>query len=331
MKALMSSTLPRPKKSFSNSSVDTKTQRPHTSIQHKRPRTSIKFMLAAGNNFGKDAPKFTIASSRKEEIITFPLPGPGHYDVSDINEYRKIKHVFPRSNQQTVTISPTANVDFSNYRSFPEIRDVHIFNRNKSEFYDLIESPGPEYVPKTIVTQIPHKISVKEVDDSDLKNAHIGPGSYTIKYPNMPREPSFNFYGPKKRDDWIADGRNMPGPGQYEPKIVKKREPGWTIGRKSRLSRRNKSLNNASKKDLIAIDQCIIRLEMLSNPSAARQYIMTHQSLRDVVHEMIEVILNVKPDDPVAYLEDYFTEIKKFMTPKEKKQKKSSRSNISKS
>ena len=248
----MSSTLPRPKKSFASSSLDSSSQRPRTSMTRKRPRTSIKYMLAAGNNFGKDAPKFTIASSRREEIVSFPLPGPGQYEISDIKNYRKIQPIFPKSHPQTVTVSPTANVDFTDYRSFPEIKERHIFNRTRSEFYDVIESPGPEYVPKEIVTSIPHKISAKKEDDSDLKNAHIGPGSYTLKYPYMPREPAFNFYGPKERDGWIADYRSIPGPGQYEPNIVKKREPGWTIGRKSRLSRRHKSVNPNAKKDLIA-------------------------------------------------------------------------------
>lgn len=321
MRAVLSSTLPRPRKLDNSSNNDSNIKRPHTSIAGKRPRTSLKYSLAPGNNFGKDAPKFTIPSSRREEIDIFPLPGPGQYEISDINEYRKIKPVFPKSRPQTVIISPTANVEFSNYRSFPEIKDMHIFSRNKFEFYDVIESPGPEYAPKEKITQIPHKISCKEQDNSDLKNAHIGPGSYSLKYPYMPRDPAFNFYGPKRRDDWITDRRNHPGPGQYDPNDVKKREPQWTIGRKSRLSRRNKSLNPTTKKDLIAIDQCIIGLEQLANPSAARQYIMTHPQLREVVHEMIEVILNVKPDDPVAYLEDYFTEIKKFQPPKEKKGK----------
>lgn len=323
MRATLSSTLPRPKTLDGAPSNNSNKKRPQTSFAGKKPRTSIKYMLAAGNNFGKDAPKYTIPSSRKEEIITFPLPGPGEYEITNINEYRKIKYVFPKSRPQTVTVSPTANVEFSNYRSFPEIKEMHIFNKSKFEFYDVIESPGPEYVPKETITQIPHKISVKERDDSDLKNAHIGPGSYTLKYPYMPRDPAFNFYGPKRRDDWIADHRNHPGPGEYNPNIVKKREPEWTIGRKSRLSRRNKSLNPKMKKDIIAVDQCIISLDQLVNPVAGRQYIMTHPQLREVVHEMIDVILNVKPDDPVAYLEDYFTEIKNFQSTEDTKDKSS--------
>ena len=286
-------------------------------MNRKRPKTSLKYTLAPGNNFGKDAPRFTIPSSRKEEPPPYPYPGPGEYEIKNIEHYRKLQPTFPKSRPQTVQVSETANVEFINYRSFPEIKGAHIFNREKIDFYDMIESPAPNYVPIEKVTQIPHQISPKVYDRSYEKTAHLGPGSYNLKFPDLPREPSFNFYGPKKRDSWILETRDIPGPGQYQPSFVQKRQPVWTIGRKSRLSRRTRSsLTNAQKKDIIAIDQVIIRLDELSNPAAARQYIMTHQILRDVVHEIIQTVLNEKPDDPVSFLEAYFSNVKSFMTPK---------------
>ncbi|OHT14459.1 hypothetical protein TRFO_43029 [Tritrichomonas foetus] len=308
----------RPRKSFNDTGIELP-PRPSTTMRKKRrAHSNVKFMLSGGNNFGKDAPKFTIPSSRKEEIVPIPLPGPGEYEIYN-PDYRKLKPVIPKSRPRTPIISPTANVEFADTRTFPQVKETHIFNRHNYEYFDVIESPGPSYLPTETSTQIPHRISPKIVDKNAEKYAHLGPGTYTLKFPYIPREPAFNFYGPKKRDDWMVDRQRNPGPGTYDPNFVQKKEPQWTIGRKSRLSKRNRRSSVRTKKDLIAIDQCIIRLDELANPAAARLYIMTHPILRDIVHEILENVLFYKPDEPVEFIEEYFEQIRKIQTPKKKK------------
>lgn len=267
--------------------------------------TNVKFQFMGASTFGRDAPKFTIGSSRRDETPPIPLPGPGEYNVPDnFDEYRKIKHTFPKSNPKDETVSPTANIDFVNIRDFPAKREAHIGVREKLYYANIIDSPGPTYLPQTTETRLPHRIISHPVNRTAEKVAHLGPGCYNPNYAHIRREPAFFLSGPKNRHKWMEDGKDIPGPGSYNTdcKEMLKREPKWTIGRKSRPSRRMRNSMPAKPKDLIAVDQCIVDLSVMPNPDACRQYIIAHPDIRYVVGAMLHAVFLEKPEDPVEYL-----------------------------
>ncbi|OHS97688.1 hypothetical protein TRFO_36055 [Tritrichomonas foetus] len=298
--------LPRPQRS---KSVTQRAQTVSRDFFSKYPhvKTNMKFVLAGTSTFGKDAPRFTIPSSRRDDTPNFPSPGPGEYEITDPNNYRKIPPAFSKSRSASVKANPTANIDFINHRVFPETKPAYIGVRNNREFYDIIDSPGPNYYSMPSDTKLQHRI-LEKPKQRKVEKENLGPGSYDVNIDTLlKREPAYNFSGPKNRHDWMIQNDGQPGPGQYNPSDTVRTEPHWTIGRKSRPKR------NAApppQKDLIAVDQCIIHLETLPNPSAARLYIMTHPELRNVVHELLEIVFESKPENPIELIENYFQEIR---------------------
>ena len=286
----------------------------------RRRRLRHRFTLSSTGSFGRDSPKFTIASSRRDSPPLFPLPGPGEYDPRDPDAGRP-KHAICGSRPVSVVGSDTSNIGLFDIRVFPESRAAHIFGRCPRGFFDVAESPGPSYLPANGPPSRGHKIAERR-GEKNSGGTGVGPGEYDVRFPALPRDPAYNFYGPKRRDDWMLVNTANPGPGQYSPCSVLARQPQWTIGRKSRPNRRAKSVASKRKKDLVAVDVCIISLDELVNPQAARQYIMTHLELRDVVHEILERVLNLKPDDPIAFILQYFKNIKERMEAEELKKDK---------
>lgn len=283
---------------------------PRELLLASRPRSGIKYILMNGN-FGKDAPKFTIPSSRRDNTPPIPLPGPGAYNVPDNLDYRKIKPVFPTSRPQTVAVSPTANAEIPDIRTFPETKPVTIGTRDKFTYYDVIDTPGPNYAPSSDLDRKTHRILSRNDNERVIEETkNLGPGAYNVTNPSLPRPPAFNFAGPKHRDDWMIDKQGIPGPGSYvfNPNSLLTREPNWSIGRKSRLNRRDRHSTPPQPKDLIAVDQCYVNLALLPNPKAARQYIMVHPEIRQVVHQLLEIVLDEKPEDPIQFLHDIFNQ-----------------------
>ena len=153
-------------------------------------------------------------------------------------------------------------------------------------------------------TRLTHRIISHPVNRNDEKVAHLGPGCYNPNYVHIRREPAFFFSGPKNRHKWMEDGKDIPGPGSYNTdcREMLKREPKWTIGRKSRPSRRTRNSLPTKPKDLIAVDQCIVDLSVIPNPAACRQYIIAHPEIRYVVGAMLHAVFLEKPENPVDYL-----------------------------
>mgnify|MGYP002471917297 CR=1 FL=1 len=148
------------------------------------------------------------------------------------------------------------------------------------------------------------------------KTDTIGPGSYDAKYSLLrKREPSYDISKTNNRYDWMTPNEGSPGPGFYSPVDVKKNDENERPRKKSQVRykdfyekiRENESRN--APKDLIAVDQFIIHLEILKDPKACRSYIVNHPQLRNIVHEIIEQVLNSKPENPVAFIEQYFKDI----------------------
>jgi hypothetical protein len=63
--------------------------------------------------------------------------------------------------------------------------------------------------------------------------------------------------------------------------------------------------------NLVAIGQLVVRLRRDEDPEEARRYIFTHNEFRKLVTQMVELVLDEKPDDPVEFLRNRYQEMKK--------------------
>ena len=268
-------------------------------------RSSLQYQTVTNSTFGKDAPHFTIGSSRRDFVPPFPSPGPGAYDPGDVKNYRRVPYVFPRSQQRDKAPGITANIEVPDTRVFPDIRDVHIGLRDKLYYGEILDTPGPYALPEPKYERIMHKIALRPVSRDADKTAHLGPGTYDVKYTENRHEPSYLFSGPTERDKWMTLNASVPGPGSYNTscKEMLPSEPKWTIGRKSRLTRRSRGSVPSKPKDLMAVGQCIVDLSVMPNPEASRQYLMSHPAVRALVQEIFDAVFMLKPDDPIEMLE----------------------------
>lgn len=301
-------------------------------------KKSLKMSLVGHNKlFGQDAPHFTIPSSRPNRPINKDqdMPGPGSYNINTFSTFGNKKH--PRSsscNNSTITTSRnsfinnehiTSTIEYKNTRCFPRLKPMTIGVKTNHEFYDIIESPGPRYFEQPRDTKLPHMIMTGGRDYSDGKPTRrkstsvLGPGSYNINDSYFrKREPGFDLNkSSADRHTWMKSADNKLGPGHYNPTEVSKNEPQWTFGKKSRPHKIHSISGSDNfvpkKKDVIAVDHAMIHLEDLPDPDKARNYIMTHPDIRNVVNEIFSVVLNSKPDKPIEFLNEYFAQIKEFV------------------
>ena len=323
--------------------VGSKTQRArsvsrNTLTKYSYIPKSTHYSLIGVNTFGNDAPHFTIPSSRRDpQSFTeqCQVPGPGSYEP-----FEKIKpftsRPVPTSQFRSMSLDRgpfnqndsstlTSNIGFINKREFPESKPAYIGVRTKHDFYDIIETPGPSYFTPPHDTRLPHRIlsSGREycTKDPPEKTDPIGLGTYNVKYNLLTkREPGYDISGAYDRYNWMTHENSL-GPGSYSPVDVKKNEPQWSIGQKSRPGKKGKFeykvfyekiRENESKnlpKDLIVVDQIIIHLELLKDPKACRSYVVNHPQLRNIVHDILELVLKSKPDNPVDFIREYFKDI----------------------
>lgn len=325
----------------SNRIVGSKTQRARSvsrTILQKYtyvPRNA-HYTIFGVHKFGSEAPHFTIPSSRRDSASfteQCQFPGPGAYDPFEKMK-SKTSRPIPSTSYRSMSLdcsqsesaTLTSNIDFIDNREFPESKPAYIGVKTKHDFYDIIETPGPSYIPRQTDTKLPHRILSSGrkycTADPPEKTDEVGPGSYNVKYNLLDkREPSYDMSGAYNRYNWMSNKEYEVGPGSYSPIEVKKNEPQWSIGNKSRPRKKTKMEykefyekireNEARNlpKDLIAVDQIIIHLELLRDPKACRSYIVSHPQLRNVVHEILENVLKSKPENPVAFIEKYFKDI----------------------
>ena len=287
------------------------TQRPKSvadTILEKYPRLkNKKFNFSTITTFGRDSPKFTIPSSRKEDYVLFPLPGPGEYNVVENEKQTLLNCTFPKSKVIDNKRALTANIDYTNYRMFPEVKQSYIGVKDNHDVFYINDSPGPGVVQmppqRKISIRIPNKYKERA-----LEFPNIGPGCYDQSTEGIDYHiHGYRFSGPKERNQWMVTNDDMPGPGEYTPVLSVAKVRSRAIGKKSR---HKKNVAPRPPKDLIAIDQIIIHLENLPDPKRSRQYIISKPAIRDVVHEIIETVLYSRPDDPVAFIKEYFAQIR---------------------
>lgn len=258
------------------------------------------------SNFGKDAPKIIIGCSRQEPIFPSDIPGPGAYTPTDPGESRKIFHQISKYNTNQ-SKNLTTDVDFVNCRVFPEIRPATINPSKRRAFFDIDDTiPGPNYLPPSTISTRAHVIEpLRPI--SAIKSVAPGPGHYDPKYM---KDKNVFYTQTSKRDDLYASKENFPGPGHYNPNLDYglASQPNWSIGKKARIKKRRKiDPPEVPKGKVVGIDQFLVQLDPSMNEDECLRYIATHQAIRDIVREIMGMILTQKPENPVQLIQDHYS------------------------
>ncbi|OHS93316.1 hypothetical protein TRFO_11950 [Tritrichomonas foetus] len=293
------------------------TRRRHQSARAQTQRSAyqkalIQAKLYAGCNFGKDAKKITIGMSRPEPKQSIFMPGPGAYDPPRqplSHRFRTaISNYYPEKDFSTLT----SEIDYRSERQFPETRPMTVGTRPNRALWDVINSPPPNYINKRPFADVPsHKIQSRH--GVAKIEPFPGPGTYDPTPVNEFVHTTHLVMGNERRGHWMVN-ENNPSPADYSPekKNILVKEPGFTIGSKSRRNKRRER-NQSPKKATIGIDVFLVKIDPSINEAEAREYVKSHPDLKYVLHEVIEEILEKKPAAPVGYMRDYFIEKKKEM------------------
>ena len=279
----------------------------HQRAQRELMRNSI------GSSFGLDAPHITIGSSRPTQLPPAQSPGPATYNVpSDPRaSTRRIYQRFPRAKSYEHP-HDGADTELFDLRVFPQIRQSYIGCKPDRPFYDVVESPGPSYVPPSTLSLRSHKIASRSKERAPYVTP--APDAYSPRNPAEPRAPRFPLAGPKRRDGWIHVG-NDPGPADYKPKPEKTmpRDPEWTIGAKSRLSKKRKH-PNPPKSRFFGIDRFVVPLDLSTDLEGDWRYLDAHPELRHMIQAVMERVIAEKPARPLDFVREWFAKLQKPQT-----------------
>ena len=268
--------------------------------------TSNVSSITSGD-FGKDAIKITIGNRPLEFKPPFPNPGPSDYQPRDVSSSRKIYHTFERSKPRSNPATLTSNIGFITPPK-EQLVPITIPKSERPPLYNATDTPGFIYeIPHGLSTKS-HKISghIESSFRGDDSNAKLGPGYYSPTYNLFPISCTPNLSSDPKRGEWMI-APSGPAPGQYSPKYIQVNEPSYAIGRKSRPSRRNPPKNNTK---LFAIDAFIINLPKTFEERDVLRYFTEEPEVREFIHEISDLVLVNKPDDPIGFIRNYYSQFK---------------------
>jgi hypothetical protein len=198
----------------------------------------------------------------------------------------------------------TTNIDYIDATVFPRITRKTIAPLDSTKFFRVNDAPGCDYCPHSSLSHHSHRIAnvYPPIKPPDVP----GPPEYTPHF-IAPREPAHAMYGPKGRDDWLIDTKATPAPSRYHPKRAVSGMPKFTIGYKSRPE--------GKKFVPFAIGEFIVKLYSDIRIESARRYTLRHPELKEIVHELFEMVFDEKPTDPLGLLRAYFEDLKAQRTP----------------
>lgn len=246
-------------------------------------------------------PKSTLSSgghkiTSRTKMVTSLMnnPGPGKYDPD-----------------------PSLNVNFPTSPSYscqgPRRRDDWII---KSIDYNVTDERTNQRI-KSRSTLQKARISLYRSDPHSEKNSLIntftsdGFGGF---------DTSLEFYNRAGGVDNLSiPNCTGPGPSDYSPhhSVVNKSDPKWTIGKKSRKSKKRKN-PNPPKSRFVGISMFVIPLGLDSDIEADRKYIDEHPAIREMIQDVMDVILANKPTEPMLMLKDYFQQMKSDLNNKKR-------------
>ena len=296
----------KPKTKFAQTAKNTQTNRHPKILTYRRPKSTL---LATNSTFGKDAPKISIGCPRPKPIITNNLPGPGAYNPLNTEHTRKIYHKISKS-VDVPRKKITSDIDFINYRMFPQYSPQTIPKTCHSDYYDYDSSiPGPQYNPRPIYTSYTHKILDRRPERSASEDVP-GPGYYSPKYDDYR---GYFYTSNAKRSTDIIPTDDSPGPGAYNPNFNAEIEgmPKWSFGKKARNRIRKKhEPPEVPKGKLIGVAQFLIPLEPTMDEDEVLKFIGNHPDLKKVITEMMDEVLKYKPDYPLEFIHNHYAAMK---------------------
>ena len=279
--------------------------------QYTTTAADIDFYVGV-SEFGKDAPKIAIGSSRKPPKPPPETPGPGFYDPPDAPKDSRIKIRLSETPKPNPRRPLTANVDYINAREFPRVLQKCIGVRDGFSYIQPGEGPPCRYMAPSQLSHQTHRIAnkAKPFYYDDLRKNTPGPERYTPLTKNRAQARQCQLLGPKYRDDWLTETEVTPAPDYYNPRRVSEaRAPQFSFGSKSRKKK-------GKKLTPFAIDQVIVNLEGDISVEEAREYVVKHPVLKKVVREIMSVIRQIKPAHPLEFLRNYFEDDRKRMMEK---------------
>jgi hypothetical protein len=288
---------------------------PPPRVRSAAPVDYALFVSGEIYTFGTEGPRFTISGTRREATPPLPTPGPAHYYVTNPMHAIVPRRIGASLRQEADNSTITSGVDFYAKPTFAEGRQTTIGRRWKSALATgQTVSPGPNYVPPTS-PDLKHSHAIISRHDVSHADDNPPPGTYSPRLPYLTRAPSYTLTGPIHGADWVTGGADStPGPGEYTPADGTTRRIGVTLAGHARNSRPvARSVFEPKGENLVAIGQLVVRLRKGEDPEEARRYIFTHNGLRKLIIQMVDTVLEEKPDDPVAFLRAKYQEMKEEM------------------
>ena len=276
----------------------------------KRIKFANTFSPMDKGNFGKDAIKITIGNRMTPPRDPFQNPGPSDYYPRDIETSRKIYHTFAKSKKEENNQTLTSNIGFI----IPPKEKTVVIQIPKSErppIYQISDTPGYVYNIPEPSSPRGHKIANRQssVFRSDDENTKIGPGTYSPPTSTLTRSCQVNMHSNPKRGDWMI-GPQLPAPGQYSPNEIKVNEPSYIIGKRSRPKKRYDGTEERVKTRIFAIDAFIINLPVSFDEKDVLLYLTENPGVRDFLHEIGELVLSEKPDDPIGFIRNAYSQFR---------------------
>ena len=265
-------------------------------------------LLKVKDNFGKDARQVYISPKYPSPMPKDNVPGPGAYTPKEHDI--KLRCTFPRAMYEFVEEPITSNIQLYRPPGLESINKRQIHGRITFEpKRDNVPSPFDYQIPTTFTKKKSHTISATSTEFVVPKSQTPPPGTYNPVDPMILKAPAYTFQKTFKRN-LVTDYEKTPAPGRYSPidATVQHKAPSWTIGGKSRVGKR--ALTSLQRKsDILIIDKVSVFLSKTGDAAAAKKYYTQHQELRTFVAFLFDMILEDKPNDPIAYIRNYFQQL----------------------
>ncbi|OHT13015.1 hypothetical protein TRFO_03414 [Tritrichomonas foetus] len=268
-------------------------------------------LLWPPSDFGRDARKVRISPKYPETKPPPEVPGPGAYNPREHDI--KLKQAFPRAIKDLEPEPVTANIGFYNPPTLVSSKGAIIHTKINIE-PKQDDVPGPQYTIPSIFskTKNAHKIASQSTEMYIPKNQAPPPGAYTPVNPMILKSPAYTVQGNTRKNLWLQNKEDTPSPANYSPQNpeVLGSAPRWTIGNKSRKGRSAHSMASPGHREVLIIDKLTISLSGISDVEKARKYYAKHPEIKEIVLEIIEMMLEEKPKNPLEVLRAHYNGIK---------------------
>ena len=277
-------------------------------------RTARSALLLKANlyTFGVDAPKITISSSRRPLTKDQNTPGPGEYNVNFDKLETKLQTRISSSRVEDTKRSLTADIGFLDRPEFVNKENGKTIGvREKFELGPIAPGPGPgKYALPSSMDNRTHLITSRH--NREKINENPGPGTYDppLKLFDLHSKGPVPYVNVDRTEWMVKEMERTPAPTDYNPMYNDSKAPigSTTIHGKIHTSigqrHRGKKMSNGS--NVIAVGQCIVKLDKVPDPQEARRYIQKSKGLNRVVKEIYDLILLEKPDSPLEFIKEHF-------------------------